>query len=301
MSVAPTTTTLRMPLTRWRTLVFGGVSGWIGQTIVRMMREQNYDVKATSVRMEDRAKVEALLDEFKPDRVFIAAGTTGRPNVDWCESNKAETVRANVIGTLNAIDACNSNGRSIHVTYYGTGCIYQGYGENGAGFKEDDAPNFAESFYSRSKVTCEAMIREAYNDNVLTLRLRMPISDDLHPRSFVTKITRYDRVVNVPNSMSVLEELLPVSIDMAMRKRVGVYNFCNPGVITHNEILQLYKEIVDPTFQWRNFSLEEQAKVIKAGRSNNKLDVTKLMSEYPTQIQEIHVAVANALRRGQKK
>ena len=35
-------------------------------------------------------------------------------------------------------------------------------------------------------------------------RLRMPISNDLSDRSFVTKIARYHRVVDVPNSMTVL-------------------------------------------------------------------------------------------------
>lgn len=35
--------------------------------------------------------------------------------------------------------------------------------------------------------------------NVLILRLRMPVSDDLHPRNFVTKISQYDRVVDIPN------------------------------------------------------------------------------------------------------
>lgn len=35
--------------------------------------------------------------------------------------------------------------------------------------------------------------------NVLILRLRMPVSDDLHPRNFVTKISKYDRVVDIPN------------------------------------------------------------------------------------------------------
>jgi len=35
--------------------------------------------------------------------------------------------------------------------------------------------------------------------NVLILRLRMPVSDDLHGRNFVTKITKYDRVVDIPN------------------------------------------------------------------------------------------------------
>lgn len=31
------------------------------------------------------------------------------------------------------------------------------------------------------------------------LRVRMPISDDLVARNFVTKITKYEKVVNIPN------------------------------------------------------------------------------------------------------
>lgn len=64
-----------------------------------------------------------------------------------------------------------------------------------------------------------------------TLRVRMPISDDLSARNFVTKIIKYDKVVNVPNSMTVLTDLLPVSLVMAERKFTGIYNFCNPGSI----------------------------------------------------------------------
>ena len=40
--------------------------------------------------------------------------------------------------------------------------------------------------------------------HALTLRLRMPISDDLNPRNFVTKITAYAHVIDVPNSVTVL-------------------------------------------------------------------------------------------------
>ena len=79
--------------------------------------------------------------------------------------------------------------------------------------------------------------------STLILRVRMPISDDLSPRNFITKIVKYDRVVNVPNSMTVLYELLPASITMAEKKLSGVYNFCNPGVISHNEMLDLYKKV----------------------------------------------------------
>jgi hypothetical protein len=119
-------------------------------------------------------------------------------------------------------------------------------------------------------------------DNVCTLRVRMPITGDLTtPRNFITKITRYEKVVNIPNSMTILDELLPISIEMAKRNLRGIWNFTNPGVVSHNEILEMYKKYVDPSFTYKNFTLEEQAKVIVAARSNNELDASKLHNEFP--------------------
>lgn len=119
-------------------------------------------------------------------------------------------------------------------------------------------------------------------DNVCTLRVRMPISSDLsNPRNFITKIARYDKVVNIPNSMTILDELLPISVEMAKRDCRGIWNFTNPGVVSHNEILEMYKEYINPDFKWINFTLEEQAKVIVAPRSNNEMDASKLKSEFP--------------------
>ena len=43
----------------------------------------------------------------------------------------------------------------------------------------------------------------------------------------------------------------------------------------------MYTEYIDPNFKWVNFTLEEQAKVIVAPRSNNELDATKLKEEFP--------------------
>ena len=119
-------------------------------------------------------------------------------------------------------------------------------------------------------------------DNVCTLRVRMPISSDLsNSRNFITKISRYNKVVNIPNSMTVLDELLPISIEMAKRNLKGIWNFTNPGVISHNQILELYRDYIDPKFKWENFGLEEQAKVIVAPRSNNEMDASKLKKEFP--------------------
>lgn len=110
----------------------------------------------------------------------------------------------------------------------------------------------------------------------------MPISSDLNnPRNFITKISHYSKVVNIPNSMTILDELLPISIEMAKRNLRGIWNFTNPGVVSHNEILEMYRDYIDPSFKWTNFTLEEQAKVIVAARSNNEMDASKLKKEFP--------------------
>lgn len=266
-----------------RFLIFGR-SGWIGGLLGQHLADTNATYEYATARLEDRAAICADIDRFQPTHILNAAGLTGRPNVDWCETHRIETIRANVIGCLNLADVSHSKG--IHMTYFGTGCIFH-YDDDkfslgsGIGFKEEDEPNFTGSYYSKTKAMVETMLREY--DNVLTLRVRMPIVADLtYPRNFITKILTYAKVIDIPNSMTVLPELLPMAIDMATRNVTGVVNYTNPGAISHNEILQLYKTYVDPEYTWKNFTVEEQAKVIVAPRSNNLLDTTRIESECPS-------------------
>lgn len=262
-------------------LVYGGKTGWIGQQLVKLLIEQKHTVFVAESRLENREEINNELITIHPDYILNAAGVTGRPNVDWCEDHKQETIRANVIGTLNLVDTAFIH--RIPVTSFGTGCIYQydaahPIGSN-IGFTEEDEPNFAGSYYSKTKIMVDKLLRNY--PNVLNLRLRMPISSDFHHRSFITKIINYEKVVNIPNSMTILDDLLPISIEMTLRGLTGTYNFTNPGVISHNEILALYKEYIDPDFTWKNFTLEEQNAILKAERSNNELDASKLLAEFP--------------------
>ena len=255
-----------------------GSTGWIGGYMKEYLKE--HEVIGAKTRLEDYANIGKELDEVKPTHLLLAGGKTGRPNIDWCETHKIETLETNTIGT--AVLASECARRGIHLTYVGTGCIYEydvEHSMGGKGFTEEDTPNFDKSYYSYGKIITEKILKEY--DNVLILRIRMPISSDLHSRSFVTKITKYEKVVNIPNSMTILEDLLPLVPDMMEKNKTGIYNFCNPGVISHNEILDLYREYIDTEFKYTNFTLEEQAKVIVAPRSNNCLDVGKLLREYP--------------------
>lgn len=106
--------------------------------------------------MQNREAVIAEIEKYKPTHILNAAGSTGRPNVDWCEDHKEETIRNNVIGTINLADCAYEKG--IHVTVFATGCIYA-YDEThpigGPGYKETDKANFAGSFYSETKAHVE--------------------------------------------------------------------------------------------------------------------------------------------------
>jgi dTDP-4-dehydrorhamnose reductase len=267
--------------TRAATFLVYGRTGWIGGMLGRLLADSKNAYFYGAARLHDRRAIEEDIDRCHPTHILNAAGITGRPNVDWCESHKREVVQTNVLGTLNLIDLAHSRG--IHVTNFATGCIYSyddAHPLGGPGFTENDVANFRGSYYSNTKAMVEELIQQY--DNVLQLRLRMPIDDDLlNPRNFVFKIARYENVVDIPNSMTVLNELVPLAIDGALRKLTGIFNFTNPGVISHNEVLQLYKDYCDNDFTWKNFTLQEQSEILVAPRSNNMLDTQKLEEAFP--------------------
>ncbi len=262
-------------------LIFGGKTGWIGQKIVKVFTNAGYDTICAQSRLENRQSIEKEIESIMPDAIINAAGITGRPNVNWCETHQQETIRANVLGLLNLADIAYLH--NIHLINIGTGCIYE-YDEDhpldsGIGFTEDETPNFAGSFYSHTKIISEEVLKSY--PNVLYLRLRMPISKDFSPRSFIGKIIQYKKLINIPNSMSVLEDLLPLIPKMVEKKLTGIYNFVNPGAISHNQIANLYIKHVNPNHHYENFSIEEQNRMLKVPRSNCELSAKKLMKHFP--------------------
>ncbi len=136
------------------------------------------------------------LTKYKPTRVINAAGTRGTPNADWCEDHKVETVRSNVLGPLNLVDVCYQLG--IHVTHLGSACIYSLSEEeikHHPPFTETDEPFYQGSWYNRSRLLSELSIR--HYPNLLLLRIRLPISADLHKNSHIGRLLKYEKIVDL--------------------------------------------------------------------------------------------------------
>jgi len=269
-------------------LIFG--KGYIGRKFFDYLGEEGDEVVMSDLRVED---YDGLVDEIRrhqADVVLNCIGKTGRPNVDWCEDNKDETFFGNVTVPVMMAQACEELG--LYMVHVGSGCVYTG-DKDGVGFCEDDEPNFDGSFYSRTKAQSEAMLKDF---DVLQLRLRMPLDGEPGERNFISKITRYAKVISVPNSISVLDDFLRAGRALIVKRATGVFNMTNPGVIDHEEILEMYKEIVDPDFEYELMSLEELGRVTKAGRSNCGLCSRKLEQE-GVQMRPVREALRDVLEQ----
>jgi 3,5-epimerase/4-reductase len=277
-------------------IVIFGTNGWIGSKVYNLLVHSNKQLtvyKAQS-RADDQEAVENELDGFtNSNSVTHVMSFIGRTHgtyegqiigtIDYLEKpgKLVENMRDNLFSPLILAEICKK--RNIHFTYLGTGCIFDydeahPFGELDKGFVESDKPNFFGSSYSIVKGYTDRLMQTMFDTTALNVRIRMPITDEINPRNFITKITNYDKICSIPNSMTVLNELLPVLIEMALNGQVGTVNLTNPGTISHNEILQIYKEVVDPNFSWANFSIEEQNAILASKRSNNCLNTEKLES-----------------------
>tara|TARA_Y100000389_G_C17449112_1_gene513541 strand:- start:1309 stop:2190 length:882 start_codon:yes stop_codon:yes gene_type:complete len=287
-----------------KVLVYGS-KGWIGSQFIEILKNNSIDFFQGGARVENKNDLLKEVNSYSPTHIISLIGRThGIHNnktystIDYLEQEGRlfENVRDNLFSPLMLAHICNE--KNIHFTYLGTGCIFQydethAYGKEENGFTEESLPNFFGSSYSIVKGFTDQLMK-LYEEKCLNLRIRMPITNTNNERNFITKIVNYEKICSIPNSMTVLPELLPIALNLMKYGHTGTFNLTNPGLISHNEILSLYKEIVNKDFTWENFTTEEQNKILDSKRSNNYLDTTKLEKLYPN-VKNIKVSIKEIL------
>ena len=292
-----------------KVLVYGHY-GWIGPKFIEVLEKNGVEYIRGNARVDNTKHLKDEILSIKPTHILATIGRThGQindriyPTIDYLEQpgKLLDNVRDNLFSPLQIALICRQEG--IHFTYLGTGCIFE-YDQNhpqqssttfteiNKGFDETSLPNFFGSSYSIVKGITDRLMSD-FESSALNLRIRMPITHELdNPRNFITKIINYEKICSVPNSMTVLNELIPYAVDMMIKGITGTVNLTNPGVISHNEILKMYRDTLDPEFTWKNFTVEEQDKILDARRSNNFLETKVLEKMYP-QVNNIKVSVQN--------
>ncbi len=239
-----------------------------------------------------------LLRTEKPDFLINAAGYTGKPNVDACELHKSECLFGNAVLPGRVAEACTAAG--VPWGHVSSGCIYTGARPDGSGFTETDSPNFSFrtnncSFYSGTKALGEEIL--ANRNDVFIWRLRIPFDHHEGPRNYLTKMMRYERLLEAANSISQLHEFVAATF-ACWEKRVpfGTYNVTNPGQVTTHEIVDLIlaSGVCSKDYSFFTDEAEFMRTAAKTPRSNCVMDSSKLQAT-GIKMTEVHEAVARDL------
>lgn len=278
-----------------------GGSGYVGSAYQALLQRKGIafrNLRRADFDYTDTAKLTELLRREKPEFLINAAGYTGKPNVDACELHKAECLFGNAVLPGRIAEACEAAG--VPWGHVSSGCIYTGARPDGSGFTETDTPNFSFrtnncSFYSGTKALGEEVL--SGRDNVYIWRLRIPFDHNEGPRNYLTKLMRYQRLLEATNSISQLHEFVAATF-ACWEKRVpfGIYNVTNPGQVTTREVVDLIRQsgVCTKEFSFFKDEGEFMQTAAKTPRSNCVMDSSKLQATGIT-MTEVHEAIARDL------
>jgi len=280
-----------------------GGSGYVGSAYQALLQRKGLafrNIRRAEFDYTDRVALTDLLRREKPAFLINAAGYTGKPNVDACELHKPECLAGNAVLPGTIASACAD--ADVPWGHVSSGCIYSGARPDGTGFTETDTPNFTFrtnhcSFYSGTKALGEEVLAGA--PNVYLWRLRIPFNQVDNPRNYLTKLMRYEFLLDAANSISQLDEFVAATL-ACWEKRVpfGTYNVTNPGQVTTREVVELIKQtgVSRKDFKFFTDEAEFMRTTVKTPRSNCVMNSAKLAAT-GIKLTEVHEAVERDLRR----
>lgn len=310
-------------------LLLGG-SGYVGGAFQRELARRGLEfvnVRRAELDYGRFAPLLAWLRERRPAFVINCAGYTGKPNVDACEDQKADTLLGNALLPQTLAHACAAAG--VPWGHVSSGCIYAGAKvrqpdgslrpekdltrpdlrglvaeEPGrlAGFTEDDPPNFSFrdgpcSFYSGSKALGEEALAGLGDRYVW--RLRIPFDERDGARNYLSKVQRYAKVYDNVNSISHLGDFAWACVELwARRAPFGTYNVTNPGWVTTRQVVKQIEARLRPARKFEFWASDEEFYRVaaKTPRSNCVMDASKLLAA-GVNLRPVEAALDDALSR----
>lgn len=266
-------------------IILFGSTGYVGSEFKRQLEQKQIEFKCWSdtsnTTFYDLEKWYEEAGYPIIDSVINAAGYTGKPNVDACELDKESTIHGNIVWPQILTDWCMLN--DITLGHVSSGCIYSGRRTDGEPFTEEDEPNFSFvqnncSFYSGTKAIAEKVVSK-WNKNYIW-RLRIPFEENNNSRNYISKMLKYDKLLQAENSISNKQEFVSACIQTIIDKvPYGIYNVTNTGYITTDLLVEKLKKTIAKD---KNFTLINEEELYKnyakTPRSNCVMSNSKLLS-----------------------
>jgi len=305
-----------------------GASGYVGHAFASELRRRGYCFIPLTRKAIDYTNFDLLFDyvrKMQPEFLINAAGLTGLPNVDACETAREQTLAANTLLPQTVARVCRmTNTPWGHVS---SGCIYSGAKvvENGRvrvekdlnhpdlrsrlrehpesvfGFSELDQPNFSFrstpcNFYSGAKALAEEAIRET--GQAYIWRPGIPFNEREELRNFLWRIQKYPKVYNGVHPLSHVEDFVRACLNLWERQApFGIYNMANAGVVTVPQVVEMIQRVLKPERKFEFWKDDEEfyRHGAKSPRANCVLDISKLQAAGVT-MRPVEEALEDSLR-----
>lgn len=203
-----------------------GANGWLGGILSRRLEGRVSGVTTDPLSTEFPGVMRHFYDRAlgavgKPNLLVINA--TERPSLADGEVDEVAATHiydVNVRSAQRVAEVCYSmNGTPL--THLGSASIFDGRGKMLMGrelaglenqkITEADPPH-AVNWYDQTKALGDKLV--AIFDNASVLRIRLPIDVEPHPRNALTKALTGVRVVDAPNSVTMVPDLVQCIRDM---------------------------------------------------------------------------------------
>jgi 3,5-epimerase/4-reductase len=226
---------------KYKILVVG--KGFLGQKIAL---EMNCDL--CGKRVLSLADAQAIIDEYKPNIIINCIGHTGARNVDDCELDKDKTLMANTFVPIILAEAAVRN--NIKLVHISSGCIFNFDYTKQKPIGEDEIPDFFDLYYSRTKIYAErALDAMAKKCKILTVRIRIPLDNRPHQKNILTKLIKYVKVIDLPNSVTYVPDFLKALKHLIKIDAYGTFNIVNKYGLRYPDLMDVYKKYM-PGFEY---------------------------------------------------
>jgi len=246
-----------------RILVLG--KGYIGQKL-----QEALGCVISDARISTYTDAESVIKKYNPKILINCIGYPGRNNVDDCELDKDKTISANTFVPILLAEATLRSG--VKLVHISSGCIYHFDYIKDKPVDEDRPADFFELFYSRAKSYAdEALELLSHKFNILVVRTRIPLDRQPHPKNLLTRLIKYRNVIDLPNSVIYIPDLVDALRHLVNIDAKGIYNVVNDGGLRYPKLLDIYKKYV-PDFKYKTVDFSK----LNIVRTNLILSTQKL-------------------------
>ena len=110
------------------------------------------------------------------------------------------------------------------------------------------------------------------------IRIRMPIEDKLSPKNLLTKLLKYDFLIDFVNSKTDVYKLSEFVFAVVENFKAGIYNAVHSNPLSTKDVVEILKEYELVNENWNFIPYDELD--IKANRSNCVLNNDKSYDDF---------------------